>query len=308
MIEVRECHKRFGATQALAGVTFDARPGEILGLLGPNGAGKTTIIHIMAGIDTADHGTVLVKGQDVRTNPMAVRAAVGLIPQEPGFYGALTARENLCFWGSMYGVAPRKLAKRIDELLQITGLSERAHEPISRFSGGMRRRLNLALGLVHSPSVILLDEPTLEVDPQSRRQIVDFVHRLAREGATVLYTTHQLGDAQEVCDRVAIMDRGKIVAAGTLDELRRFLPAARSLRIEFAMDIDEDLKGRLEGVSGAGGVSVAAGVATIEIADAQTLLTALADVVAMPGMTGFRLEEASLETVFLHLTGRGLRD
>lgn len=308
MIEVRDCHKRFGSTQALAGVTFDARPGEILGLLGPNGAGKTTVIHIIAGIDASDQGTVIVNGQNVKTNPLAVRAAVGLIPQEPGFYGALTARENLTFWGSMYGVTPRNLSKRIDELLQLTGLRDRADEPISRFSGGMRRRLNLALGLVHSPSVILLDEPTLEVDPQSRRQIVDFVHRLAREGATVLYTTHQLGDAQEVCDRIAIMDRGKIVAAGTLDELRRFLPAARSLRIEFATTIDEDLRQRLEGLPGAGSVSVAAGVATIEIANTPALLTALADVAAIPEMTGFRLEEASLEAVFLHLTGRRLRD
>ena len=308
MIEVRDCNRRFGATQALAGVSFQAMPGEIFGLLGPNGAGKTTIIHIIAGIDFADQGTVMVNGVDVRRHPRSVRSMVGLIPQEPGFYGALTARENLAFWGSMYGVPSRALGQRTDALLQLTGLTERANEPIARFSGGMRRRLNLALGLIHRPSVILLDEPTLEVDPQSRRQIVDFVRQLAQEGATVLYTTHQLSDAQEVCNRIAIMDKGTIVAAGTLDELRKHLPSATSLRIEFAMEIDDALKHRLESMPGARGVSVAAGVATIEVLDARTLMTALADVIAMPGVSGFRLEEANLETVFLHLTGRRQRD
>jgi ABC-2 type transport system ATP-binding protein len=309
MIDVRECHKRFGATQALSGLNFQAHPGEIFGLLGPNGAGKTTIIHIIAGIDQADDGTVTVNGHDVRKEPSVVRSLVGLIPQEPGFYGALSARENLNFWGSMYGVPNRLLGQRIDELLELTGLRERAHEPVSRFSGGMRRRLNLALGLVHRPAVILLDEPTLEVDPQSRRQIVDFVSRLARQdGATVLYTTHQLGDAQEVCDRIAIMDRGQIIAAGTLDELRRHLPASNTLRIEFAMTVDEELQRRLEQLPGAGKISITGGVVSIEIDDPRPLLSALADVLILPGVTGFRFEEASLETVFLHLTGRRLRD
>jgi len=308
MIEVRNVHRRFGHTQALSGVSFQAPPGEICGLLGPNGAGKTTIIHIIAGIDSADQGTVVVNGHDVRREPRVVRGQVGLIPQEPGFYGALTARENLSFWGTMYGVPSRELARRSEELLHLTGLTERSNEPISRFSGGMRRRLNLALGLIHKPAVILLDEPTLEVDPQSRRQIVDFVHRLARDGATVLYTTHQLGDAQEVCDRIAIMDHGQIIAAGTLQELRRHLPSGNTLRIEFAHEVDAEMKARLEGLPGAGAVSIVAGVATIDVLDARALLAAVADLVSMPGVTGFRFEEANLESVFLQLTGRGLRD
>lgn len=308
MIEVTGVHKRFGSTQALGGVGLRAQPGEILGLLGPNGAGKTTMIHIIAGIDAADQGTVLVNGHDVRRDPRLVRRQVGLIPQEPGFYAALTARENLTFWGSMYGVPSRELSKRTAELLQLTGLTERANEPISRFSGGMRRRLNLALGLIHKPAVLLLDEPTLEVDPQSRRQIIDFVQRLTRDGATVLYTTHQLSDAQEVCDRIAILDRGQIVADGTLQELRGRLPSGNTLRIEFAIDIDAELMARLQELPGAGPVSVGAGVATIEVLDARVLLASVADLVSMPGVTGFRFEEANLESVFLQLTGRGLRD
>lgn len=308
MIEVTQVHKRFGTTQALGGVTFRARPGEIFGLLGPNGAGKTTIIHIVACIEAADEGTVVVNGHDVRREPRRVRSEVGLIPQEPGFYAALTARENLTFWGSMYGVRSQELTKRTDELLELTGLAERASEPISRFSGGMRRRLNLALGLIHRPAVLLLDEPTLEVDPQSRRQIIDFVQRLAKDGATVLYTTHQLGDAQEVCDRIAIMDHGQVVADGTLQELRGRLPSANTLRIEFAHDIDPELAARLQGLPGAGPVNMVAGVATIDILDARVLLASVADLVSMPGVTGFRFEEPNLESVFLQLTGRGLRD
>jgi len=308
MIEVTGVHKRFGTTQALSGVSFRAQPGEVFGLLGPNGAGKTTIIHIIAGIDSADQGTVLVNGHDLQREPRVVRGQVGLIPQEPGFYGALTARENLTFWGSMYGVPSRELSRRTDELLQLTGLTDRANEPISRFSGGMRRRLNLALGLIHKPAVLLLDEPTLEVDPQSRRQIIDFVHRLAKDGSTVLYTTHQLSDAQEVCDRIAIMDRGEIVADGTLQELRRRLPSGTTLRIEFAQDIDAEILARLQGLPGAGLVNVVAGVATIDIQDVRVLLASVADLVSMPGVTGFRFEEANLESVFLQLTGRGLRD
>lgn len=308
MIEVRDVYKRFGSTQALAGVSFEARPGEICGLLGPNGAGKTTLIHVLAGIEVADQGQALVGGIDVRQKPKLVQTRVGLVPQEPGLYGSLTARENLSFWGTMYGVPSRQMARRIDELLHLTGLTERAKEPVSRFSGGMRRRLNLALGLVHHPPVILLDEPTLEVDPQSRRQIVDFVRHLAREGATVVYTTHQLADAQEVCDRLAILDRGRVVASGTLPELRRFLPAAGALRIEFAQELQGEIQERLGALPGAGQVAIAGGVATVEVADLRQLLPACANLLSMPGVTGLRVEEASLEAVFLHLTGRGPRD
>lgn len=308
MIKVDNVHKHFGKTQALAGVSFTVNPGTIFGLLGPNGAGKTTITHILAGIETADQGRVSISGLDIREHTMAARAKIGLVPQEPGFYGALSARENLAFWAAMYGVPSGHARESIDELLHLTGLSQRADEPVSRFSGGMRRRLNLAVGLVHHPPVILLDEPTLEVDPQSRRQIVDFVRNQAKNGATVLYTTHQLGDAQEVCDHLAIVDQGRIVAAGTLEELRKLLPHASSLRFEFAFDIDGDLASQLKSLPGAGTVSVAGGIATIEIAEARVLMSAVADILHIPGLIGMRFEEASLETVFLHLTGRGLRD
>lgn len=308
MLEVHNCTRRFGTLQALSDVSFAVRPGEIFGLLGPNGAGKTTVIHIIATVDTAHSGNVVVGGLDTRRDPSKIRQLVGLVPQDPGFYAALTARENLEFWGAMYGVSKRILGSRITELLQVIGLSDRANEPVSRFSGGMRRRLNLALGLVHRPSLILLDEPTLEVDPQSRRQIVDFIRRLAREGATVIYTTHQLSDAQEVCDRLGIMDRGKIIAQGTMTELREHLPATSSLRVEFAYQVDEQLSERIGALPGAGAVSVDGGAVSIEVKDLRTLMSAIADLIATPGVTGFRMEEASLENIFLHLTGRGLRD
>lgn len=308
MLEVRKCNRRYGGTQALSDVSFGVHPGEIFGLLGPNGAGKTTLIHIIATIDSAFTGEIFVGGMNVRREQTPVRKLVGLVPQEPGFYAALTARENLEFWGAMYGVRPSMLTARITELLQVTGLTDRADEPVSRFSGGMRRRLNLALGLVHHPSLILLDEPTLEVDPQSRRQIVDFIRRLAHEGATVIYTTHQLSDAQEVCDRLAILDRGRVIAQGTMAELREHLPAATSLRVEFAFAVCGDLLHRIEALPGAGAVRVDSGSVTIEVRDLRTLMAAIADLITMPGVTGFRMEEASLENVFLHLTGRGLRD
>lgn len=308
MLDVRNCQRRFGNIEALRDVSFAVPEGEIFGLLGPNGAGKTTMIHLIATIDTAHRGEIFVGGIDARREPRRVRQLIGLVPQEPGFYAALSARENLEFWGAMYGVKRGLLATRIDELLQVIGLADRANEPVSRFSGGMRRRLNMALGLVHHPSLILLDEPTLEVDPQSRRQIVDYIRRLAREGATVIYTTHQLSDAQEVCDRLAIMDRGQVIAQGTMAELRAYLPGATSLRVEFAFPIDQGLQDRLAALPGAGAVVVEGGSASIAVGDLRSLMTGIVDVIAHVGVIGFRLEEASLENVFLHLTGRGMRD
>jgi len=309
MLEVHNCTRRFSTIQALSDVSFAVHSGEIFGLLGPNGAGKTTLIHIIAMIDTADGGTVTVNGMDTRRQPTKIRPLVGLVPQEPGFYAALSARENLEFWGTMYGVGRNILSSRIADLLEVTGLSNRANEPVSRFSGGMRRRLNLALGLVHHPSLILLDEPTLEVDPQSRRQIVDFIRGLAQEGSTVIYTTHQLSDAQEVCNRLGIMDQGKIIAQGTLTELREHLPACSTLCVEFDDTVDDALAAALMGpLPGAGAIAVKGSTVRIEVKDLRTLMSSVAEVVAMPGVTGFRMEEASLENIFLHLTGRGMRD
>jgi ABC-2 type transport system ATP-binding protein len=236
------------------------------------------------------------------------RKRIGLVPQEAGFYPALTARENLQFWGAMYDLNASTSAKRADELLHVVGLSERANTSVGSYSGGMKRRLNLALGLVHTPTVLLLDEPTLEVDPQSRRQIVDLIRQLATDGAAILYTTHQLSDAQEVCDRIGIMDHGVLLAEGTMDELRDRLPAANCLVVILHPEVPAQTREAFENLPGSGQTTSHPQGISLSITDARLLLEAVASRLSLPGVLGIRMEEASLEEVFFHLTGKGVRD
>jgi ABC-2 type transport system ATP-binding protein len=305
MIEINRLTKRFGQ---LAAVSLQVRAGEVYGLLGPNGAGKTTLLHIVAGLDQSDSGEIRIGGALGPPWSAGRRKKIGLVPQEAGFYTALTARENLQFWGAMYELKAGTTAKRADELLRLVGLSERANTPVGSYSGGMKRRLNLALGLVHTPTVLLLDEPTLEVDPQSRRQIVDLIRQLATDGAAILYTTHQLSDAQEVCDRIGIMDHGALLAEGTMDELRDRMPAANCLVIILHPEVPTQTREAFEGLPGSGPVTPHPQGVSLSVTDAKLLLEAVAPRLSLPGVLGIRMEEASLEEVFFHLTGKGVRD
>ncbi len=219
MIEIRGLVKSFGDIQALAGVDFTVNEGEIFGLLGPNGAGKTTTISIIAGLLNADSGSVRVSGMDIRKEGGRVRRMLGVVPQDIALYEELSGRENLIFWGGLYGLSGKRLRDEADRVLELVGLADRAKDPVGEYSGGMKRRLNLSAGLIHRPKVILLDEPTLGIDPQARLNILDIIRNGVSGGMTAIYTTHYLEEAEKLCDRIAIIDHGKILAQGTLKEL-----------------------------------------------------------------------------------------
>ena len=221
MIGVQNLSKRFGELRAVDRISFEVAPGELFGLLGPNGAGKTTTISMVSGLLRPDEGTVTLGEYNLWESPRQAKRLLGLVPQEVALYEEFSARENLFFWGGLYGVARAELKTNVDEILQRVGLAERDREPVSRYSGGMKRRLNLAIGLVHRPKVLLLDEPTVGIDPQARNAILEIIHDIARQGTTILFTTHHLEEAEKLCDRIAIMDHGQILQTGSVRELAK---------------------------------------------------------------------------------------
>jgi len=207
VVQVERLRRLYGSVVAVDDVSFTARPGEIFGLLGPNGAGKTTCINCLSGVLQPTSGRI------------SVARPLGVVPQEIAVYDDLSAHENLCYWGGAHRLRGRALHQRVDEVMEWTGLTDRARDPVSQFSGGMKRRLNFACGIVHQPSVLLLDEPTVGVDPQSRVRLLELTREMARYGTTVLYTTHYMEEAERLCDRIAVIDNGKLVAVGTKEEL-----------------------------------------------------------------------------------------
>src|SRR5579872_1495456 len=265
MIEVEDLRKTFADLTAVDGVSFTAQAGEVFGLLGPNGAGKTTTIGCICGLLNPTSGRVRVMGHDVVTDGQAARRVLGVVPQEIALYEELSAMENLEYWGGTQGLRNPLLRERIHKVLEVTGLLDRAREPVKRFSGGMKRRLNLACSILHMPKVLLLDEPTVGVDPQSRVRLLDLVRAEAHAGTCVLYTTHYMEEAEALCDRLAIVDHGKIIAAGTMAELRA-MQGGRNLL-------------RLTGSFPAAARPAVEGVDHIEIlqADAGTLLLSVTD-------------------------------
>ena len=231
-IQVQDLHKNFGDVYAVRGVSFDVRAGEIFSLLGPNGAGKSTTLSMLSCLLEPTKGDALVMGHSILREQMAVKRAIGVVPQEIALYEDLSARENLNFLGKMYGLRSAALRQRVDEVLEIIGLTERQKGRVEKFSGGMKRRLNIGIALLHRPQVIIMDEPTVGIDPQSRRSILDSVKELNSQGATVLYTTHYMEEAQELSDHIAIMDQGKAIADGTHEELVKIVGELHRIDLE----------------------------------------------------------------------------
>jgi ABC-2 type transport system ATP-binding protein len=315
--EVVRCsglRRTFGELVAVADVGFHVEAGETYGLLGPNGAGKTTTISMLVGLLRPDAGEITVAGQRMHPGALEVKRQVGFVPQELAIYPDLTARENLTFFGRLYALPRAVLAARTDEVLEVIGLADRADDRADTFSGGMKRRLNIGIGLLHHPTLLVLDEPTVGVDPQSRNAILASVEHLATEGMAVLYTTHYMEEAERLCDRIAIVDQGRIVREGTRRELVTSLgeqdlvrlelhgdptaaaDACRELPIVSSADVDE--------AEGEGGQLV------ILLQDAAAALPGLLAAVAGTGatVTSVEVRQPDLEDVFLHLTGRALRD
>jgi ABC-2 type transport system ATP-binding protein len=236
MIDVADLRKQYGELVAVDGVTFAAEAATIFGLLGPNGAGKSTIIGCISGLLQPTAGRVRVLGHDVVVDGIEARRSLGVVPQELALYEDLSAKDNLSYWGAAYGLAGDGLRRRVLEVLERIGLADRAREAVKRFSGGMKRRLNFGCAIVHRPKVLLLDEPTVGVDPQSRVRLLDLVREEVKAGTCVLYTTHYMEEAQDLCDRLAIIDHGRLLAIGTLDELRRIVGERDLLRISGRFD------------------------------------------------------------------------
>jgi len=225
-IAINNLHKRFGETQALRGLDFTVNRGEIFSLLGPNGAGKSTTIAILSGLLRPDQGEITVLGCSLAREARRIKAQIGVVPQEIALYEDLSPDDNLDFWGRMYGLHGAELRKRTDEVLELVGLREHRKARAGHFSGGMKRRLNIAIALIHAPRLVIMDEPTVGIDPQSRRHILDSIRELNAHGITILYTTHYMEEAQELSHRIAIVDHGQLIALGTHAELLQLLPAA----------------------------------------------------------------------------------
>lgn len=311
ILEVKELVKQYGDFNAVKGITFDIKEGEIFSLLGPNGAGKTTTISMLSTLYTPTAGDASIGGYSVSKEPMAVKQVIGVVPQELALYEDLTARENLIFWGQMYGLSGKSLHSRVDEVLEQIGLVDKAKNRVKTYSGGMKRRVNIGVGLLHKPRLLFMDEPTVGIDPQSRRAILDTVKDLNQQGMTVLYTTHYMEEAAELSDRVGIIDHGELIALGTQKELTQKVGETETLILHLGENDDPETLARslvetenvLEAIATDHEVSVVA----------QEAEDVLAAVVTKANERGIKIHsidirEPNLEAVFLQLTGRALRD
>jgi len=308
-IEVLDLHKSFGENQAVQGVSFDVAQGEIFSLLGPNGAGKTTTISMLSCLLRPNEGDARIMGHSIRTDAMGVKSVLGVVPQEIALYEDLTARENLTFWGKMYGLRGSALKSRVNEVLDVIGLSDRAGDRVGKYSGGMKRRVNIGVALLHRPKVIYMDEPTVGIDPQSRRNILDSVVALKNQGMTVLYTTHYMEEAQELSNHIGIMDHGKLIAYGTHDELVKLVGG--QTRIDLTLNTEAGVVlTAWQAIEGVEHVSAEDGLVTVLVDDSNLVLPRLFETATQNSarITSVDIREPNLETVFLHLTGRALRD
>jgi ABC-2 type transport system ATP-binding protein len=304
VLELVGLGKDFGGRTAVHAVDLAIARGEIFGLLGPNGAGKTTTISMACGVVPPSRGTARIAGADIRTETFAAKRAIGLVPQDLALYDELSPRQNLAFFGQLYGLAGAELDRRLAWALDLAGLADRAGDLVKTFSGGMKRRLNLAAGLIHQPTLLVLDEPTVGVDPQSRHHIFESIRALRGRGMTILYTSHYMEEVEELCDRVAIMDAGRVVASGAIPEL-----CAQHTRGGLEVELDGDAPALDAAAAAAAPLGATRTGAALHLPARPPYAPAIAAIEA----TGARIKRigarrADLETVFLALTGRGLRD
>ena len=307
MIDVSNLKKSFGTIEALKGISFNIPQGECYGLLGPNGAGKTTTISILSTIIKPDEGEVNIAGYDLKKNPLDCKKNIGVVTQEIALYNELSANDNLLFWGGMYKVPLQELQNRLDETLDLLGLTDRKNDKVKTYSGGMKRRVNIASALLHRPKILFMDEPTAGIDPQSRNLIFEVVEKLHKEGMTIVYTTHYMEEAERLCNRIGIIDNGEIIAQGTLDELRTSGSMKESVVISYTNLTDEryntiekewkDIQ-RFEDKIHFYSMNIQGDLSKIILMCNKFGLD----------MQHIDIQKINLETIFLSLTGKKLRD
>lgn len=309
LIEVKNLSKKYNGNLAVDNISFDVKEGEIFGLLGPNGAGKSTTISMLACLLEPTSGDAFIDEKSIKKDPMDVKKVIGLIPQDIALYPTLSAKENLHFWGKMYGLSGSLIKKRSNEILEIVGLSERAKDRIDTYSGGMKRRINIAAGLIHRPKLIMLDEPTVGIDPQTRINILETVVNLNKMGTTIIYTSHYMEEVEMLCNRIAIMDEGKIIATGTRNELRLLVGGKDTIRINAknihprtseSLDMIDDvdkikiIENQIEILSDYGRRVLSSVISKLNELDVK--------------INSVKVQEPDLESVFIHLTGKSLRE
>ena len=305
-LQAQQLQKRYGDRLAVDGVSLAVRPGELLALLGPNGAGKSTTLSMLCGLLAPDAGSVSLAGQSLAADRHAYQRRIGLVPQEIALFEQLSARANVELFGSLYGLSRAQLRERVPAVLARVGLLDRADDRAERFSGGMKRRLNIACALLHEPELLLLDEPTAGVDPQSRNAIFETLEGLKRDGKALIYTTHYMEEAERLADRIVIVDQGRVIAEGTLATLLARLPASEQLLLQVEGEADPVA---LQALPGVRQVQLQGGRLRIGVDS----LAATAGLLQQLASQGLRLQHlssgrATLEDVFLHLTGKSLRD
>lgn len=308
-LQIEDIKKKFKEVEAVKGISFSIEKGQVFGLLGPNGAGKSTTISMISTLLKPDSGDILFEGESIKKSPSKIQKKLGVVPQEIALYEALTCYDNLHFWGSAYGLKGAKLKERIEAVSELIGLSDRMKKPVKTFSGGMKRRLNIGVALLHEPDLLIMDEPTVGIDPQSRNHILDTVLKLNEKGMTILYTSHYMEEVEKLCNKVCIMDEGAIVAQGTVEELIQLVPKNRVFKLEFK-EITEELVENIKRISGVETVYTKDRILTIDSNKGERLLNDILEVTNSlhMSMESVDIQKTNLETVFLHLTGKALRD
>jgi ABC-2 type transport system ATP-binding protein len=309
MLEIKRITKTYGKLSAINGVSFRAHYGETVGLLGPNGAGKTTTVSIIAGLLKPDSGEVLIENKRVKSDTDPVKLKIGLVPQDMALFEKLSARDNLTFFAALYALSGPRVREAINETLSLVGLSDRAGDKVEAFSGGMKRRLNLAAALLHDPQILLLDEPTVGVDPQSRNAIFENLETLRKRGKTLLYTTHYMEEAERLCDRIVIIDHGEVIANDTLQGLHKLLPVTNVIAIELD-NVDGLASEKILNLPEVKSVQLEQNTLRIGVHDLSRGAPGVLRWLTDNGHSYHRVssDQPDLETVFLTLTGRSLRD
>ncbi|MGI6586406.1 MAG: ABC transporter ATP-binding protein [Lutisporaceae bacterium] len=309
LLKVENLHKNYGSIRAVDGISFEVHGGEVFGLLGPNGAGKSTTISMISTLVTPTEGNVFYKDKNIFEEPNSIRKELGVVPQDIALYPTLTGYENLAFWGNMYGLKGAGLKRRINEVCEIIGLNGRLKDRVDKYSGGMKRRLNIGAALLHKPELLIMDEPTVGIDPQSRSHILDTVLELNRQGMTIVYTSHYMEEVEYLCNRICIMDQGRIIASGTQEELVELVKG--ETRINLKLDkMDRDIIRRLETIQGVAKAELIQDEIAVLGENVDMILADIITGVTENGrhISSIDVIKPNLEAVFLNLTGKALRD